>query len=126
MNQGNTTNCTTATPTEVFNGLTPCSPRGARRVHFDPVDPNTVYATFGAKGIWRSNSNGDPGTWVQIFAPRGPPTNPATGADVERAEFDVVAYNGETRMYVGVGGGGNLTRSSGATASAPARRRSRS
>ena len=73
VSQGNTTNCTTATPTEVFNGLTPCSPRGARRVHFDPVDPNTVYATFGAKGIWRSNSNGDPGTWVQIFAPRGRP-----------------------------------------------------
>jgi Arc-like DNA binding domain len=109
VSQGNTTNCTTATPTEVFNGLTPCSPRGARRVHFDPVDPNTVYATFGAKGIWRSSSNGDPGTWVQIFAPRGPATSPATGADVERAEFDVVEYNGGTRMYVGVGGGAGQT-----------------
>jgi Arc-like DNA binding dprotein len=105
VNQGNTTNCTDRTPTEVFNGLTACSPRGARRVHIDPVDPNTVYATFGAKGIWRSNSNGDPGTWVQIFAPRGPSNNPATGADVERAEFDVVALGGGTRMYVGVGGG---------------------
>ena len=50
VSQGNATNCTTATPTEVFNGLTPCSPRGARRVHFDPVDPNTVYATFWRQG----------------------------------------------------------------------------
>jgi hypothetical protein len=110
VNQGNTTNCTDATPTNVFLGLTPCSPRGARRVHFDPVDTNTVYASFGAKGIWRSNSNGDPGSWVQIFAPRGPATSPATGADVERAEFDVVALpNGATRMYVGVGSGAGQT-----------------
>ena len=110
VNQGNATNCTASTPTDVFLGLTPCSPRGARRVHFDPVDRNTVYASFMAKGIWRSNSNGDPGTWVQIFAPRGPSTSPATGADVERAEFDVVALpGGETRMYVGVGSGAGQT-----------------
>jgi hypothetical protein len=110
VSQGNTTNCTASTPTEVFNGLTPCSPRGARRVAFDPVDRNTVYASFMAKGIWRSNSNGDPGTWVQIFAPRGGTTSPATGADVERAEFDVVTMpNGDTRMYVGVGSGAGQT-----------------
>jgi hypothetical protein len=110
VSQGNTTNCTANTPTEVFLGQTPCSPRGARRVAFDPVDPNTVYASFMAKGIWRSNSNGDPGTWVQIFAPRGPSLSPATGADVERAEFDVVALaNGATRMYIGVGGGAGQT-----------------
>jgi hypothetical protein len=77
---------------------------------FDPNDPNTVYASFYAKGIWRSNSNGDPGTWTQIFAPLAPPIDPATGAGVERAEFDVVALpNGDTRMYVGVGGGGSLS-----------------
>jgi hypothetical protein len=110
VNQGNATNCTDATPSQTFLGLTPCSPRGARRVHFDPVDPNTVYASFYAKGIWRSNSNGDPGTWTQIFAPLGAPTDPATGAGVERAEFDVVVLpNGATRMYVGVGGGGGQT-----------------
>jgi hypothetical protein len=110
VSQGNTTNCTANTPTEVFLGTTPCSPRGARRVAFDPVDPNTVYASFMAKGIWRSNSNGDPGSWVQIFAPRGPTTSPATGADVERAEFDVVALpNGNTRMYIGVGGAAGQT-----------------
>jgi hypothetical protein len=110
VNQGNATNCTDATPTQVFLGLTACSPRGARRVHFDPVDPNTVYASFMAKGIWRSNSNGDPGTWTQIFAPRGPSNSPATGADVERAEFDVVALpGGATRMYVAVGSGAGQT-----------------
>lgn len=110
VSQGNVTNCTTNTPTEVFLGLTACSPRGARRVYIDPVDRNTVYASFMAKGIWRSNANGDPGTWVQIFAPRGPSTSPATGADVERAEFDVVALpNGSTRMYVGVGSGAGQT-----------------
>ena len=76
---------------------------------FRPRRPDTVYATFGAKGIWRSSSNGDPGTWVQIFAPRGPATSPATGADVERAEFDVVEHNGGTRMYIGVGGGAGQT-----------------
>jgi hypothetical protein len=80
---------------------------------FDPVDPSTVYASIFGKGIWRSNSNGDPGTWVQIFAPRGPVADPATGAGVERAEFDVVplpAAAGQpptTRMYVGVGGSGS-------------------
>ena len=110
VNQGNATNCTDKTPTEVFLGTTPCSPRGARRVMFDPVDPNTVYASFFAKGIWRSSSNGDPGTWTQIFAPLAPPTDASTGAGVERAEFDVVALpNGATRMYVAVGGGGTLT-----------------
>jgi hypothetical protein len=110
VNQGNATNCTAATPRDVFLGLTACSPRGARRVKVDPVDPNTVYASFYAKGIWRSNSNGDPGTWTQIFAPLAAPIDPATGAGVERAEFDVVTLpNGNTRMYVGVGGGGTLT-----------------
>ena len=108
VNQGNATNCTDKTPPEVFVGATPCSPRGARRVKIDPVDPNTVYASFYAKGIWRSNSNGDPGTWTQIFAPLWVPTDPATGAGVERDEFDVVALpNGATRMYVGAGGGVN-------------------
>ena len=125
VSQGNPTNCTANTPTEVFNGLTACSPRGARRVHFDPNDPNTIYASFMAKGIWRSTQNGDPGTWVQIFAPRGGTTSPTTGADVERAEFDVVALpGGATRMYVGVGSGAGQTakffRSDNANAAVPA------
>jgi hypothetical protein len=105
VNQGNTTDCTNATPSAVFLNTTACSPRGARRVHIDPLDPNTVYASFFARGIWRSNSNGDPGTWTQIFAPLAQPADPATGAGMERTEFDVVALpNGDTRMYIGVGG----------------------
>ena len=110
VSQGNATNCTDKTPTQVFLGQSDCSPRGARRVAFDPVDPNTVYASFFAKGIWRSNQNGDPGTWTQIFAPLAAPIDPTSGAGVERDEFDVVALpNGDTRMYVGAGGGGSLS-----------------
>src|SRR5829696_1571853 len=110
VSQGNATNCTDKTPSQVFLGQSDCSPRGARRVKVDPVDPNTVYASFFAKGIWRSNSNGDPGTWTQIFAPLAPPIDPASGAGMERTEFDVAALpNGDTRMYIGVGGGGSLS-----------------
>jgi hypothetical protein len=106
VSQGATSLCTASTPDAVALNTTACSPRGARRVKIDPVDPNTVYASFFARGIWRSRSNGDPGTWEQIMARVGP----ATSAN-ERAEFDVVALpNGETRMYVGVGGGGVFAR----------------
>ena len=102
VNQGATALCTASTPDQVSLNQTACSARGARRVKIDPVDPNTVYASFFARGIWRSRANGDPGTWEQIMAPVG---NPALGTS-ERAEFDVVALpNGETRMYVGIGGG---------------------
>ena len=100
VNQGAPALCTGNTPDEVSLNATPCSARGARRVMIDPVDPNTVYATFFAKGIWRSNANGNPGTWTQILAPLGPV------GTTERAEFDLVELpNGDTRMFVGVGGG---------------------
>ena len=102
VHQGAAALCTAATPDAVSLNTTPCSPRGARRVKIDPADPNTVYASFFARGIWRSRSNGDPGTWEQILARQGP----ATSAN-ERIEFDVVLLpNGETRMYAGIGGGG--------------------
>lgn len=102
VNQGADALCTASHPDVVSLNGTPCSPRGARRIKIDPVDPNTVYASFFARGIWRSRSNGDPGTWEQIFARVGP-----ASVTTERAEFDVVALpNGESRMYVGVGGGG--------------------
>jgi hypothetical protein len=99
VHQGATALCTASHPDVVSLNMTACSPRGARRVVIDPVDPNTIYASFYARGIWRSKSNGDPGTWEQIMAPVGP-----VGSN-ERAEFDVVTLGGETRMYVGVGGG---------------------
>lgn len=98
VSQGAPALCTDASPDVVSVNGTPCSPRGARRVMFDPVDPRTVYASFFARGIWRSNDLGN--TWQQIMAPVGPNNNN------ERAEFDVVKLaNGNTRMYVGVGGG---------------------
>jgi hypothetical protein len=107
VNQGADVLCTAATPDAVSLNTTACSPRGARRIKIDPVDPNTVYASFFARGIWRSRSNGDPGTWEQIMARVGP--NPTV--TTERAEFDVVALpTGETRMYVGVGGGNVFAR----------------
>ena len=110
VHQGATALCTASTPDTVSLSGTPCSPRGARRVKFDPVDPNTVYAGFFGRGIWRSRSNGDPGTWEQIMAPVTPIFATA-GGGAERPEFDVVKLpSGETRMYVGVGGGGVYAR----------------
>lgn len=99
VSQGAPALCTASTPDQVSLNQTACSPRGARRVMFDPVDPNTVYVSFFARGIWRSRDVGN--TWEQIL----PRIGPATG-NAERAEFDVVQLNNETRMYVGVGGGG--------------------
>jgi Arc-like DNA binding domain len=105
VHQGAPELCTGLHPDTVSLGGTPCSPRGARRVMIDPVDPNTVYVSYFARGIWRSKSNGDPGTWERIMAPIGD-TFPVVIGNNERAEFDVVELpNGRTRMYVGVGGG---------------------
>ena len=101
VSQGAPALCTASTPDQVALNATACSPRGARRVMFDPVDPNTVYATFFSRGIWRSRDLGD--TWEQIMPLLGAGTS-------ERAEFDVVQLGGETRMYVGVGGGGLTAR----------------
>jgi hypothetical protein len=102
VNQGATALCTASTPDVVSLNQTACAARGARYVRFDPTDPNTVYASFFARGIWRSKSNGDPGTWEQIFQRIGP-----ASVTSELAAFDVVTLpNGKTRMYVGVGGGG--------------------
>jgi len=104
VNQGANALCTASTPDVVSLNQTACSPRGARRIKIDPVDPNTVYASFFARGIWRSRSNGDPGTWEQIMLPNG--FVGLGGPTTERDEFDVVALpNGETRMYVGAGAG---------------------
>jgi hypothetical protein len=108
VHQGATALCTlTATPDQVALNQTACSPRGARRVVIDPVDPNTVYVSFFSRGIWRSRSNGDPGTWEQIMAPISNPTL----NNAERAELDVVRLpSGESRMFVGVGGGDQYAR----------------
>jgi hypothetical protein len=86
--------------TEATDG-TPCSPRGVRRVALDPSNPNTVYASAYARGIWRSTDGG--ATWTQILAPLI--HTPAVTTD--RAEFAVTTLaNGKTRMYVAEGAAG--------------------
>ncbi len=104
VNQGAAALCTTSTPDQVALNQTACSPRGARRVMFDPTDSNTVYVSFFSRGIWRSRNLGD--SWEPIMPLIGSATS-----TTERAEFDVVQLpSGETRMYVGVGGGGVFAR----------------
>ena len=105
VNQGAAALCTSSTPDQVSLNQTPCGPRGARRVMFDPADPNTVYASFFSRGIWRSRDLGN--TWEQIMAR----VTTSTTSTTERSEFDVVELpSGDTRMYVGVGGGGVFAR----------------
>ncbi len=70
--------------------------RGTTEVAVDPNDPNILYQSSFAEGIWRSLNNGT--TWTQIK----PALNPANNAD--RATFALNALpNGKTRMYVGDG-----------------------
>jgi hypothetical protein len=77
-----------------------CSPRGVRYIELDPSDPDTVYASSYARGIWRSTDDG--GTWTQIK----PSLNQALFTT--RAAFDVTTLpNGRTRMYVHEGNAGN-------------------
>jgi hypothetical protein len=81
------------------SNLTPCSPRGVRRVTIDPNDSSTVYAGSYSRGIWRSTDGGN--TWVQIK----PSLNAAS--TVTRPEFAVnKTPDNKTRMYVGEGNDG--------------------
>jgi hypothetical protein len=80
----------------IAKNLTPCSPRGVRRVEIDPSDPNIVYAASYARGVWRSNDGGT--TWTQI--------KPSLNLNVATTRPDIAVTrlsNGNTRMYVGEG-----------------------
>lgn len=98
---GSIAGCTN--PVKVVEVLTPCSTRGVPRVALDPVNPNIVYASAFAKGVWRSNDGGN--SWNQIFLPVA---DPASTSYVERPEIAVNKLpNGKTRMYLVIGQFGN-------------------
>ena len=61
---------------------------------FDPVDPNTVYVSFFARGIWRSKNSG-------IRGSRFSRAHRARHGNRRAFRFDVVQLGGETRMYAG-------------------------
>ena len=100
-----------------FNNLATCSPRGVRHVVLDPTDPNIVYASSYARGIWRSSDGG--AVWVQIK----PSLNAAVTTTREAIAVNALP-NGDTRMYVYAGNQGQnssrLLRSDNANAAAPA------
>ena len=80
----------------IANNTTPCSPRGVRRVMFDPSNANIVYAASYARGVWRSSDSGS--TWTQI--------KPSLNAAIATTRPDIAVTrlpNGNTRMYVGEG-----------------------
>jgi len=86
-------------PQNVATNLTPCSPRGVRRVILDPSNPHTLYASAYAKGVWRSKDSG--ATWQQIFLPIA---DPVATSFTERAELSANKLaNGATRLYMGIG-----------------------
>jgi hypothetical protein len=70
--------------------------RGTTKVAVDPNNPNILYQSSFAEGVWRSLDNG--ATWAQIKTA----LNPANNAD--RTEFALNKLpGGKTRMYVGDG-----------------------
>jgi hypothetical protein len=82
-----------------FTNTGVCSPRGVRHLAFDPADPNILYASSYARGIWRSPDAG--ATWTQIKASLN------SAVLQTRAAFDVARLpNGKTRMYVNEGNNG--------------------
>jgi hypothetical protein len=77
---------------EFQNGRS-CSPRGVRNVVLDLSNPEIVYASSYARGVWRSSDGG--ATWTQIK----PSLNP--GLIQTRPNIAVTTLpNGKTRMYV--------------------------
>jgi hypothetical protein len=82
-----------------FNNGGVCSPRGVRNVLLDPSNPEIVYATSYARGVWRSNDGG--ATWTQIKA--------SLNAAVIQTRASIAVNtlpSGDTRMYVYEGNAG--------------------
>jgi len=102
----NAATCEFADPALVAANATPCAPRGVRQVVLDPSNPDTVYSTSYARGVWRSNDGG--ATWTQIK----PSLNSAITTTLPWIVVTTLA-NGKTRAYVSeghTGSGGQYSR----------------
>jgi hypothetical protein len=102
----NAADCANANPAAVITNTTPCTPRGVRLVVLDPSNPDIVYASSYARGVWRSNDSG--ATWTQIK----PSLNAAIGTTLPWMAVTTLP-NGTTRMYVSeghTGAGGQFSR----------------
>jgi hypothetical protein len=93
----NAADCENADPALVAANATPCTPRGVRQVVLDPSNPDIVYSTSYARGVWRSNTGGA-GAWTQIK----PSLNSAITTTLPWIAVTTLA-NGKTRAYVGEG-----------------------
>ncbi|HEV2033943.1 MAG TPA: sialidase family protein, partial [Candidatus Dormibacteraeota bacterium] len=82
--------------TLIAANATPCTPRGVRVVVLDPSNPDVVYASSYARGVWRSTNGGS--TWTQIKAS----LNSAIGTTLPWVAVTRLA-NGNTRMYISEG-----------------------
>jgi hypothetical protein len=92
----NAADCANADPALVAANATPCTPRGVRQIVLDPSNPNTLYSTSYARGVWRSNDAG--ATWTQIK----PSLNSAITTTLPWIAVNTLP-NGKTRAYVGEG-----------------------
>lgn len=98
--------CATADPSLVAANATACTPRGVRQVVLDPSNPDIVYSSSYARGVWRSNDGG--ATWTQIK----PSLNAAITTTLPWIAVTTLP-SGATRMYVGeghTGAGGQYSR----------------
>jgi hypothetical protein len=102
----NAADCATADPAIVATNATPCAPRGVRQVVLDPSNPDILYSTSYARGVWRSNDAG--ATWTQIK----PSLNSAITTTLPWIAVTTLP-NGKTRAYLGeghTGAGGQFSR----------------
>src|SRR6266540_2579551 len=102
----NAADCENADPALVAANATPCTPRGVRNVVLDPSNPDIVYSSSYARGVWRSSDGG--ATWTQIK----PSLNSSITTTLPWIAVTTLP-NGNTRMYVSeghTGAGGEYSR----------------